>query len=129
MYLILSPDGSVWTAGENDRSQLSGDTVHRPTFTKVQGLPTVKEISPGFYHCIVLTEDGEVIMMTSSNGNISRVTVPLCGEFTGQRWIPLTKASEAELGCFLWSEPKQTFEETIERPVIWDAIAPIMTSL
>ena len=32
--------------------------------------------------------------MTSSNGNISRVTGPLCGEFTGHRWIPLTKASQ-----------------------------------
>ena len=37
------------------------------------------------------------IMMTSSNGNIFRVTGPLCGEFTGHRWIPLTKASDAEL--------------------------------
>ena len=26
--------------------------------------------------------------MTSSNGNIFRVTGPLCGEFTGHRWIP-----------------------------------------
>ena len=39
------------------------------------------------------------IMMTSSNGNIFRVTGPLCGEFTGHQWIPLTKASEAELWC------------------------------
>ena len=29
-------------------------------------------------------------VMTSSNGDIFRVTGPLCGEFTGQRWIPLT---------------------------------------
>ena len=29
--------------------------------------------------------------MTSSNGNIFRVTDPLCGEFTGHRWIPRTK--------------------------------------
>ena len=28
-------------------------------------------------------------MMTSSNGNIFRITGPLCGEFTGLRWIPL----------------------------------------
>ena len=42
--------------------------------------------------------------MTSSNGNIFRVTGPLCGEFTGDRWIPRTKASDAELWCFLWSE-------------------------
>ena len=44
-------------------------------------------------------------MMTSSNGNIFRVTGPLCGEFTGHRWICLTKASDAELWCFLWSAP------------------------
>ena len=42
-------------------------------------------------------------MMTSSNGNIFRVTGHLCGEFTGHRWIPHTKASDAELWCFLWS--------------------------
>ena len=42
-----------------------------------------------------------VIMMTSSNGNIFRVTDRLCGEFTGHRWIPRTKASDAELWCFL----------------------------
>ena len=46
------------------------------------------------------------VMMTSSNGNIFRVTGPLCGEFTGLRWIPGTKASDAELWCFLWSAPE-----------------------
>ena len=64
-----------------------------------------------------------LVMMTSSNGNIFRVTGPLCGEFTGPRWIPLTKASDAELWCFRWSATEQT-----ETSVIWDAIAPIMTS-
>ena len=42
-------------------------------------------------------------MITSSNGNIFRVAGPLCGEFTGHRWIPHTKARDAELWCFLWS--------------------------
>ena len=42
-------------------------------------------------------------MKTSSNENIFRVTGPLCWEFTGHRWIPLTKAWDAELWCFLWS--------------------------
>ena len=50
------------------------------------------------------------IMMTSSNGNIFRVTGPLCGEFTGHRWIPITKAIDAELWCFLWSPPEQSVE-------------------
>ena len=34
---------------------------------------------------------------------IFRVTGHLCGEFIGTRWIPHTKASDAELWCFLWS--------------------------
>ena len=49
-------------------------------------------------------------MMTSSNGNIVRVTGPLCGEFTGHRWITLTQTSDAELWCFLWSAPEKTVE-------------------
>ena len=40
--------------------------------------------------------------MTSPNGNIFRVTGPLCGEFTGHRWIPLTKASDAGLWWFFY---------------------------
>ena len=54
-----------------------------------------------FSHCSMFSE----LMMTSSNENIFRVTGHLCGEFTGQRWIPRTKASDAELWCFLWSVP------------------------
>ena len=42
-------------------------------------------------------------VMTSSNGDIFRITGHLCGEFIGPRWIPRTKASDAELWCFLWS--------------------------
>ena len=40
--------------------------------------------------------------MTSSNGNIFRVTGPLCGENNGRRWIPHTKAGDAELWCFFF---------------------------
>ena len=77
------------------------------------------------YPCRILS----YTMMTSSNGNRFRVTGLLCGEFTGHRWIPRTKASDAELGCFLWSAPEPTVEQTMETPVIWDATALIMTSL
>ena len=35
-----------------------------------------------------------------------RDTGHLCGEFTGPRWIPHTKTSDAELWCFLWSAPE-----------------------
>ena len=46
------------------------------------------------------------LMMTSSNGNVFHVTGPLCREFTCLWWIPCTKASDAELWCFLWSAPE-----------------------
>ena len=39
-------------------------------------------------------------MMTSSNGTLFHVTGHLCGKFTGPRWIPCTKASDAELWFF-----------------------------
>ena len=63
-------------------------------------------------------------MMTSSNENIFRVTAFF--PVTDHRWIPLTKASDAELWCFLRSAPQETVMQTIETPVIWDNIALIM---
>ena len=41
-----------------------------------------------------------VAMVTSSNGNIFRFTGHLCGEFTGPRWIPHTKASDADFDVY-----------------------------
>ena len=43
--------------------------------------------------------------------------------------FPLTKASDAERGCFLWSVPEQSAKQIIETQVISDVIALIMTSL
>ena len=48
---------------------------------------------------------------------------PVIGEF------PAQKASDAELWCFLWFAPEQTAVQTLETPVIWDAIARIMMPL
>ena len=70
---------------------------------------------------LLLTELG--YKMTSSNGNIFRLTGPLWGEFTRHRWIPHTKASDAELWCFLWSAPELSKQwqglwfETPSRPL------------
>ena len=47
---------------------------------------------------------------------------PVTGEFPAQR-------PEAWNLCFLWCVPEATVEQTMERPVIWDATALIMTSL
>ena len=50
------------------------------------------------------TLTGRWTMMTSSNGNILRVTGPLCGKFTGHKF-PAQRPGDAELWCFLWSTP------------------------
>ena len=54
-----------------------------------------------------------------------RVTGHLCGEFTGQLWIPRTKASDAELWCFFDLHPNKRLSkqwwgwwfETLSRPL------------
>ena len=56
--------------------------------------------------CFAVFSCAFVIMITSSSGNIFHATGHMCGEFTGHRWIPRAKASDAELGCFLWSAPE-----------------------
>ena len=96
----------------------------------VQTLLYVVEVISGF-ECYAWWKNlnDRALMMTLSKGNIYRVTGPLWRESSGHRWIPLTKASEGLLWCILWSTPEQTVKQTIERYVIWDAIALIMTSL
>ena len=44
------------------------------------------------------------------------------GEFTGHRWIPLTKPRDAELWCFLWCAHEQTAKQTIETLVILEQL-------
>ena len=68
-------------------------------------------------------------MIASSNEIIFRVTDPLWGESIGHRCIPLTKASGAELWCFLWCASEQTVKWTIEMAVLWDAMVLTVTSL
>ena len=46
-------------------------------------------------------------MMTSSNGNIFRVTGHLCGEFTGDRWIPVQKPVEWNFDVFFDLHPNK----------------------
>ena len=44
--------------------------------------------------------NGNIFSTAIWNGNIFRVTGPLCGEFTGHRWIPRTKPSDADVDAF-----------------------------
>ena len=90
-------------------------------------------LSNSWYPKVYVTRDHPWLeryhMVTSSNRNIFSVTGRLWGKSTSHRQIPLTKASDEELWCFLWSALEQEVGLTIETPVIWDAIALIMTSL
>ena len=45
------------------------------------------------------------------------------------RYWSFVRGIHAELWCFIWSVPEQIVEQTIETPVVWDAITLIMTSL
>ena len=66
-------------------------------------------------------------MMTSSNGNIFRVTGLLCGEFTGYRWIPRTQRPVTRsFDAFFDLRLNKRLSKQL---VIRDAIALIMTSL
>ena len=62
-------------------------------------------------------------MMTSSNGNVFRVTGHWCGEFIGPRWILHTKASDAELWRFFYLRlnkrlSKQSWGWWLETPLL-----------
>ena len=50
--------------------------------------------------------------MTSSSGNIFRITGPLWRKFSGHRWITLTKARDAELWCILWRLNKRLSKQS-----------------
>ena len=67
-------------------------------------------------------------MMTSSNGNIFYVTGPCEGNSPVNGYFPSQKPVTRSFEIY-WSAPEKTIEQTIETPVIWDAIPLIMTSL
>ena len=85
----------------NDAERVSMSWRH-----KVHAIYTGHLVHDMWYRVYFVFRKSDLFMMTSSNGNIFRITGHLCGEFTGHRWIPLTKASDAGLWCFLWSAPE-----------------------
>ena len=50
------------------------------------------------------------VMMISLDGNIVHITGHLLRESTNHRWIPLTKANDVELWCFLWCVSEEVVE-------------------
>ena len=73
-YLNVFPTGHI--------SLMKYEFHHKAWFTAIQN---------NYTHTTRIWMRQCVFMMTSSNGNIFRVTGHLCGEFTGHRWIPHTQ--------------------------------------
>ena len=114
--------GTLWIHGRvlTNRRCSAGAGLH---FYNYYHIPKGNELTQ--YKSLQLIKS----MMTSSNGNIFHVTGLLQGGPTGHWWIPPTKARDAELWCFLWCAPEQTVEQTVNMPVLWGAMALIVTSL
>ena len=102
--LSASWKGVYWTLPKAFRTGPPSCAVHN---MGIHSLMNVKE-DQGFtrsegYFVFHQSITSLILMMTSPCGKNFRVTGPLCRECTGDRWIPLTMASDSELWCFLWS--------------------------
>jgi CheY-specific phosphatase CheX len=62
--MVLFDDGSIYGTGSNTNGQLGlGDTSNRNTFTEITNIPagkTATSISCGFFHTMVLFDDGSI---------------------------------------------------------------------
>ena len=70
------------------------------------GIATVIIILTEIWSTIIIVEPRHH-MMTSSNGNIFRVTGHLCGEFTGPRWVPAQKPVTRSFDVFFDLRPNK----------------------
>ena len=68
-------------------------------------------------------------MMTSSNGNIFRVTGPLCGEFTGPGEFPVHRPVTRNFDVFFDLRLNKRSSKQSWALVIWDTTVVIMTSM
>ena len=94
--VIWRPSTPIWMLRVFDLQMTCSDSNKRYT-TKDTSLCNSRRITCQLSDARTVSE-WALCMMTSSKGNISRVTGPLCGEFTVHRWIPLTKTSDTETG-------------------------------
>ena len=86
VVLFLSFDEHLLTIEKHElsRCQLCHDWCRRRLSLQIDSMPTLDfQWMKAVVRCEV--DWSNFFMMTSSNGNIFRVTGPLCGEFTGLR--------------------------------------------
>ena len=63
-----------------------------------------------------------IVMMASRYWELFRITGPLIGESTGNLLMPSQKASSGAFVFSLFCYPEQAFQQTLECPVIWEAM-------
>ena len=74
----------------------------------LKGAPDYKFTKDTPYFAMAIEYFGEcIIMMTSSNGNIFRITGHLCGKFTGPRWISHTRPVTRSFDVFFDMHPNK----------------------
>ena len=94
---------SLWIIDCDAITTYHGSSFH---YHQISYISCTKSLNLNVSHLILQSSLCNIFMITSSNGTIFRVTGHLCGEFTGPRWIPHTKASNMELWYLLWSAPE-----------------------
>ena len=72
------------------------------------------------FECMYDVLSVSICVMTSSYRNILPVTGPLWGESTGG--FPAQRLVTQNFVVFLWFAPEQTVEQSVELPVLWDAM-------
>jgi len=94
--VIIKDDGSVWSAGRNDRGQLGlGDTTSRYQFTDT-GF-TAKFVACGDQHTVIIREDnsvwvtgwnsdGQLGLSSNVDSKIQFTSIGLTARFVGCKW-------------------------------------------
>ena len=82
--------------------------IHRWPVDSPHKGPVTRKMFP--FDDVIMNTPSIDIKKTSWHGNALRITGPLRGESTAHRWY------------FLWCYPEQAVEQTIDFPVIWDAM-------
>ena len=109
--------GIANTMWRGKRSQHSR-CMHNPKFY----IPGKRSIMGQYQHPLQQDASYQIITHGVMTWNDFHITGPLCGESLVTSGFPLQRASDTDLWSFISRHPKQSLEQTIKLPVIWDAL-------
>ena len=114
---------SIVYSGVNQRKHQSSASlafvreIHRGPVNFPHKWPVTRKMFP--FDDVIM---GGRFMKTFSHECAFRITGPLSGEFTGNRWLTLTKNQRGRSWMFYLLLAWTGCEQTVELPVIWDAL-------